>query len=221
MKILSVQNPIIIDNKRVNDDSQYLSAEGINVVLNSPAKTKAFQDWMDTTHAGWVQGKNLNKGGGYGNNGPSTSTAWKSYGEEFVSISKNMMGLGPKPTLPPEVSATDPKGNKKAGMVWDKAKGIWAKADEYGITDKVLGFFGITKPGQTQTQPTNEIGTVGNVDTTDPNAGKKPLTPEEIAAAKKKKTIIIISVVAGVLILATVVILVMKSKAKKSAVKPA
>lgn len=48
-------------------------------------KTKAFQDWMDINHPNWVNGKNLNKGNGYGNFGASTRKAWNLYGDEFNS----------------------------------------------------------------------------------------------------------------------------------------
>lgn len=54
-------------------------------------KTKAFQDWMDINHPNWVgctdskctNGKNLNKGKGYGAFGPSTTKAWNLYGNDF------------------------------------------------------------------------------------------------------------------------------------------
>ena len=54
-------------------------------------KTKDFQDWMDTNHPNWVgctdnactNGKNLNKGNGYGNFGKSTTKAWNLYGNDF------------------------------------------------------------------------------------------------------------------------------------------
>jgi hypothetical protein len=44
---------------------------------------KAFQDWMDINHPNWVNGKNLNKGSGYGNFGPSTKAAWAKYAMAF------------------------------------------------------------------------------------------------------------------------------------------
>jgi hypothetical protein len=54
-------------------------------------KTKAFQDWMDINHPNWVgctdsactNGKNLNKGKGYGTFGQSTTKAWNLYGNDF------------------------------------------------------------------------------------------------------------------------------------------
>ena len=54
-------------------------------------KTKAFQDWMDINHPNWVEctdskctnGKNLNKGKGYGTFGQSTTKVWNLYGNDF------------------------------------------------------------------------------------------------------------------------------------------
>lgn len=56
--------------------------------LNTTAKIKAFQDWMDTIGP-WVKGsdgkyKLLNKGAGYGNFGPSTSAAWNYYKSQYL-----------------------------------------------------------------------------------------------------------------------------------------
>jgi hypothetical protein len=47
-------------------------------------EVKAFQDWMDAKHPNWVNGKNLNKGQGYGNFGPSTKSAYTTYGAEYL-----------------------------------------------------------------------------------------------------------------------------------------
>ncbi len=47
-------------------------------------QVKAFQDWMDSKHPNWLNnGKNLNKGAGYGNYGSQTSGAWYKYGSEY------------------------------------------------------------------------------------------------------------------------------------------
>jgi len=54
--------------------------------LNTTAKIKAFQDWMDKEGKGWIlkDGKwgFLNKGAGYGNYGKSTDAVWKVYGKD-------------------------------------------------------------------------------------------------------------------------------------------
>jgi hypothetical protein len=44
---------------------------------------KKFQDWLDSNYPGWVNGKSLNKGTGYGSWGPSTKTAWEKYGSKY------------------------------------------------------------------------------------------------------------------------------------------
>jgi hypothetical protein len=57
--------------------------------LKDAEGVKKFQYWMDTNHPNWVKGsKNLNKGGGYGKFGPSTSTAWNKYKNEYLGGSK-------------------------------------------------------------------------------------------------------------------------------------
>lgn len=66
-----------------------LSSSSIPSELNTTEKIKAFQDWMDTV-GNWVKdasGKyvKLNKGAGYGNYGPSTSSAWNAYGKQYLS----------------------------------------------------------------------------------------------------------------------------------------
>ena len=67
--------------------------------LNTTAKIKAFQDWMDVNKPLWVldngKYKNLRKGTksepnrhisgrGYGSNGTNTQRAWKLFGAEYV-----------------------------------------------------------------------------------------------------------------------------------------
>jgi hypothetical protein len=44
---------------------------------------KYFQDWMDEKHPGWVNGKSLKKGTGYGSWGPSTQKAFDQFGLEY------------------------------------------------------------------------------------------------------------------------------------------
>ena len=58
--------------------------------LKDAEGVKKFQDWMDINHPNWVKGKNLNKGGGYGKFGPSTSNAWAKYKNEYLGGSKGI-----------------------------------------------------------------------------------------------------------------------------------
>lgn len=52
-------------------------------LLNTTEKVKNFQDWLDTNYPKWLNGKTLNKKGGYGIYGPSTQSAWNTYGTEY------------------------------------------------------------------------------------------------------------------------------------------
>lgn len=49
----------------------------------SKSQVQAFQDWMDQNHPNWVNGKNLNRGAGYGTKGPATTKAFAKYGAEW------------------------------------------------------------------------------------------------------------------------------------------
>jgi hypothetical protein len=68
--------------------------------LNTIAKVKAFQDWMDAKGKGWIKGANdsyytngqpnlLKKGSGYGVFGPSTAAVWKVYKNEYLKTLSN------------------------------------------------------------------------------------------------------------------------------------
>jgi hypothetical protein len=68
--------------------------------LNTIAKVKAFQDWMDAKGLGWIKGADgkyytngqpnlLKKGSGYGVFGPSTSDVWKAYKSEYLKTLSN------------------------------------------------------------------------------------------------------------------------------------
>lgn len=81
--------------------------------LSSAEDIKKFQDWMDVKHPNWVHGKNLNKGGGYGSFGPSTSTAWNTYGAEYKT---------PITTT----TTPDPK-------TWKNGELVYIKGDKTGI----------------------------------------------------------------------------------------
>jgi hypothetical protein len=52
---------------------------------DAPIDVRAFQDWMDVTHSGWINGKNLNKENGYGSFGPFTRKAWSENKSEFLN----------------------------------------------------------------------------------------------------------------------------------------
>jgi hypothetical protein len=83
---------------------------------------KAFQDWMDSNHPNWVgctdsactNGKNLNKGKGYGTFGPSTTKAWSKWGNDFNA------------QYNPQLDG----GNIQQSETVDKAKEIFDKFNE-------------------------------------------------------------------------------------------
>ena len=57
--------------------------------LTDFATISKFQDWMDINHPNWVNGKNLNKGKGYGLYiGENTERAWINYGKEYLNLLK-------------------------------------------------------------------------------------------------------------------------------------
>lgn len=154
MKVIT-ENPVVINNKKVNRPSMYLSANGgddedfYDIDGKNKSQVKAFQDWMDATHPNWVNGKNLNKGPGYGTYGPSTTKAYANYGAEYDALksntstqtqttqtqSSNTQQAGSTQSTQssdPNLSATDPKGQKKKGHFWNKAKGAWEAAKQGG-----------------------------------------------------------------------------------------
>jgi hypothetical protein len=76
--------------------------------LDTVDKVKSFQDWMDKNHPNWVNGRSLNKGGGYGNFGQYTSKAWNSYGNEYNSKVKNTTQPQQKEDLSKQVTLSAP-----------------------------------------------------------------------------------------------------------------
>jgi hypothetical protein len=55
--------------------------------LNTSKAIMDFQDWMDKNHPNWVNGKNLNKGSGYGTHiGKNTQKAWDNHSAEYVAL---------------------------------------------------------------------------------------------------------------------------------------
>lgn len=93
MRVIT-SNPIISNNKIVNSDNVYLSAEGDPKMLAAMNKrqVQAFQDWMNIKHPNWAMGGNMQKNSSlYGDkNDFSTISAWKSYGDDWY---KGAMGI--------------------------------------------------------------------------------------------------------------------------------
>jgi len=165
----------VIANKNAADTLNFLNADGDPKILDglSTPQVKSFQDWMDVKYPKWVNGKNLNKGSGYGSKGPSTKAAWKTYGEEWYKSAMALAGalgqvLGGVPDSAPatipakDTSAAQQEKMKKLGYFFDKAKGVYAKGKELGLFDGILNRLGLgggTPQDQTQisTTPTGEV----------------------------------------------------------------
>jgi len=150
---------------------------------NNSSEVKAFQDWLDAkgvkfvgaTNAARNNGRLLNKGTGYGTFGPSTTNAYAVYGSQWEASRTPTVAPtpapAPAPAAPPAapmqvVTAgvpTIPTGTqpttqqieeqKKKGVFWNKAKGVWVKAKEAGVLDWLAMQLGITPPPPAVEEP--------------------------------------------------------------------
>lgn len=174
MKVIT-EYPVYIDSNLVGG-TDWLNFDS-NGKPTTKEETKRFQDWLDANKPGWAAGYTggvLKGGSGYGKYpfGPSTQNAWVSYGAEFAKsigqVVTSSQTVTPTSTGAATPTATQQAEAKKKGFNWDKAKGVWVKAGELGITDKLLGLFGIApKPdstlpdvstGGTEVAPTEKKG---------------------------------------------------------------
>ena len=176
MKVIT-GNPVIIDNNRVSSKDMWCSLDG----KSSTTEVRAFQDWMDAKHPNWVNGSNLNKGSGYGTFGPSTSKAWASYGTEYSSNLTTAVGSA-LASAGSNLSTSNPKtGETKKGMFWDKAKGVWVKAQQSGLLNQLGGLLGglLGKNGATGSAGqtwTGETPAPAPSSTTPEQPGKQPMS---------------------------------------------
>lgn len=154
MKIITAY-PVYINTKKVSCPDFYASLDG----KSSKAEIQAFQDWMDVKHPGWVNGKSLNKGPGYGTFGPSTTKAWTNYGTEYTSGTTTTTTQTTTQTTTTEPTPEQKVEMAKKGKVWDKVKGWMPNPEQAknflaqvqqsgGIKGWLQGFFG---GGQQQT----------------------------------------------------------------------
>jgi hypothetical protein len=133
------ENPIIyIGANDTYEADIFLPLDG----KSSSAEIKAFQSWANGKYK-----TNLTVDGKLGRN---TKSAFNKYGSEWNRV-KIIQGIDPKknlapPTVIPAVnpSPTQIEEAKKKGFNWDKARGVFIKAQELGIVDALLGKLGIT-----------------------------------------------------------------------------
>jgi hypothetical protein len=115
---------------------------GTTVTTDKPADIKAFQDWMDKTHPNWVNGKNLNQGGGWGNFGSATKSAWAAWKTDYNKL----------PTASDVLKPTGYVVNDKLESIFVLVKGgqAWSLKDgaslgrykqAYFLKDSPNGFF--------------------------------------------------------------------------------
>jgi hypothetical protein len=142
------ENPIIYIGANDTYDAEiFLALDGSN-----PSLVRDFQDWMDDNYPTWLNGKKLNKGEGYGKFRKNTKEAWKKYGEQYekgnrgIGLAKPKVEKPASPTIIPAVNPTPTQiaEAKKKGFDWDKARGVFIKAQELGIVDALLNKLGIT-----------------------------------------------------------------------------
>ncbi len=129
--------------------------------------------WVGATNAALTNGKALKRGSGYGTFGPSTTKAYAVYGAEWEATRTSSSPPPPPsgstafpapptsnvevvtagvPTIPTgsQPTAAQIEQQKKKGVFWNKAKGVWVKAKEAGIFDWLGNVLGITPAaGQT------------------------------------------------------------------------
>jgi hypothetical protein len=134
-----------------NTQDEYLNFDSKNT-----AQIKAFQNWMDIKHPNWVgannadlsNGKNLNKGSGYGNYGTSTQKANKRYGAEFDAavggLTQSIVeSSAPTTSAIANINAqlNDPSVSaSKKEELKNKLTALYQKGKDSGLFDIVGGF---------------------------------------------------------------------------------
>lgn len=192
MKVIT-SYPVIIDDSRVSPEEYYLNADA-TLITSSVVRIKAFQDWLDAnkTPAGGLR-MNQNVAAGYGTFNAITEAAWKVYGDEFVASRPDLFPQ----TVDPNLSVTDPKGQRRLGKLWDKTKKAWVDAQEKDYINKGVNFLN-TLFGAGQQQPTD---TTTTTTTTQQSQGMSQTTK-------------ILLIVGGVAVLGTIVYLATRGSSK-------
>ena len=111
----------------------------------------------------------------------------------------------------PDPSAAQIADAKKKGFDWDKAKGMWQKAESLGITGSLLGLLGVVPPPTTPVAPLAN-GALPPVSTM-PITAQVPAETDEEKKKRKQKTMIIVSII-GVAVVGTIIFLLTRPKNK-------
>lgn len=171
MKVIT-SYPVYINRKPVSPKDWYASAEGEKKYASyehwlgarsNEDSYKAFQDWMDINHPNWVNGKNLNKGSGYGVFGPSTTQAWNKYSGEFKSyINKNFVD----PSLAKQQKSASTKA--KVEKAKERAKAVKDSGVFGGLIDGIFG--------KKENTDSTQVAEASVSDTPTPDGDKKGLS---------------------------------------------
>lgn len=195
MKITTAY-PVIINKKRENYQDFYLNIDGDN-----EAQVKQFQIFANS------KGANLKVDGKYG---AKSKKAYKTYGADFEKFWTAMGGVASnngnilgKPANNGGSASNTPsekeiKEKKAKGYYWDKAKGVWGKAKETGIVDKIGGLLGLNMGGG--------AGGGGDQQTTDPDLVSTNPTVEDPNAKKGMSTGVKIAIGVGIVVVVGTII---------------
>lgn len=206
MLIVKTKNKITTDL-----EDNFLSFDSKNT-----AQIKAFQNWMDIKHPNWVgatnadlsNGKNLNKGAGYGKYGSSTQKANKRYGAEFDAAVGGFTQSIVDSTTPTtsqianiNAQLNDPSiSAAKKEELKNKLNALYQKGQESGLFDIVGGFI------------KNKLGIGENVSTY-PEGGYGTGLPSDYPSEKKGlSTGAIIGIVVGAAAVIGIIVYATKKK---------
>jgi hypothetical protein len=200
MRIITAY-PVIMDrkviaNKFAANTMNFSSFDASGKPSNSN-EWKSFQKWFNAK--GYTPALTVD-----GIPGTNTNKAWETYGAKFTADRMALSGtllqtFGPVTTTTTTTQSTTPSADdqekmKKLGYFWDKAKGVYTKAQESGVLDSVLNVFGLGAPKTvTQTEAVKVT-----------ESGKQPMSNTTKA----------ILIGGGALVLITIIALVTKSKRK-------
>ena len=127
-----------------------------------------------------------------------------------VAATPAVTPLSPLTPLP-DPTAAQIADAKKKGFDWDKAKGMWQKAESLGITGSLLGLLGVVPPPTTPVAPLAN-GALPPVSTM-PITAQVPAETDEEKKKRKQKTMIIVSII-GVAVVGTIIFLLTRPKNK-------